>query len=321
MTEKEVIRVRSEKYDVAGVIFHYPFVTTLELSYQGKDIRMGIPSSRFGTGKTYEEIGEELIDSYIENLNSSDDRVMLHYWHLEKCMRPDNDYRIILRGNVSGHPKLPDTGYIATSSVRSMMISYESSEYLIRTKNTLYHCPLEYIDIEGFEENETQSYLPFYDEIKAKYASRKEPKIEPGKILLVLSDFDRYYYHSCYCRPSKDSNPLKFRGHAHIGTYQDSFLVTGYNSNEDFNNPRINLRYFPHYQNIKFYRWNTEDMPVYIENIGSSVLYCRTFEGLIKLEPGQRRKVCKRTAEKEDIPLPSGDLYPAEVINLDDTKE
>ena len=55
-------------------------------------------------------------------------------------------------------------------------------------------------------------------------------------------------------------------------------------------------------------------MPFYIENIGDITLYCRTFRGLIKLDPGERKEVTKENAEKVSIDLPDGDLYPAVFI-------
>ncbi len=49
-------------------------------------------------------------------------------------------------------------------------------------------------------------------------------------------------------------------------------------------------------------------------HIGDVVIYARTSAGTIKLEPGDRKEVTKENAEDETPILPSGDLYPAGII-------
>ena len=92
--------------------------------------------------------------------------------------------------------------------------------------------------------------------------------IEQGKVLLVLADFCGYYFHSL-CVKDNDGRRLDCEGRAHIGMFQDSFLV--YSKD----NPNIDLRYFPHYKNIEFYSDDTSGMPLYAENIGASDIYIR----------------------------------------------
>ncbi|MBR4587276.1 MAG: hypothetical protein IKO30_03055 [Lachnospiraceae bacterium] len=53
---------------------------------------------------------------------------------------------------------------------------------------------------------------------------------------------------------------------------------------------------------------------LYIENIGSTVLYAKTHVGTIKLDPGERKEVIENNTEKENAILPDGDLYPAGII-------
>ena len=76
----------------------------------------------------------------------------------------------------------------------------------------------------------------------------------------------------------------------------------------------LQYRYFPHYQNIKFYAENTDARPLFIENIGDIALYAQTRCGLIRLESGERKEVKRENAEKEKLLLPGGDLYPMVVI-------
>jgi len=88
---------------------------------------------------------------------------------------------------------------------------------------------------------------------------------------------------------------------------QDSFLI-------GTKNHEIDLRYFPHYQNIEFYSEDTDDKPWYIENIGDVTLFAKTSKGLIKLLPGECKEVCSENAEAEKPVLATGDLYPAGII-------
>ena len=76
-------------------------------------------------------------------------------------------------------------------------------------------------------------------------------------------------------------------------------------------NYEIDIRYFPHFQNIEFYSEDTNDCPLFVENIGDTVIYVRAHIGTIKLSPGERKEVAKGNVEKEKPILPDGDLYPA----------
>ena len=89
--------------------------------------------------------------------------------------------------------------------------------------------------------------------------------------------------------------------------FQDSYLI-------EADNGRIDLRYFPHFQNIEFYSEHTQGMPLFLENVGDVVLYVKTSAGMMKLDPGDRKEVIKANAESETLSLPNGDLYPAGII-------
>ena len=94
-----------------------------------------------------------------------------------------------------------------------------------------------------------------------------------------------------------------------MGTFQDSFLI-------GTKDQSVDLRYFPHFQNVEFYMLRTGGCPFFIENIGDVVLYASTNVGTIRLEPGDRKEVAEENAEEETPMLPNGDLYPAGVIDL-----
>ena len=172
----------------------------------------------------------------------------------------------------------------------------------------MYHCPLAYCNFK--KQDKYPDIIPDYEALKEKHQGTIEyPSIEPGKVLLVLANFCDYYFHSLYYVPkdSEDGKKLEFSGSPHVGTFQDSYLI----NTKDY---KIDLRYFPHYQNIEFYSEDTNGCPLFIENIGDVVIYARTSAGTIKLEPGDRKEVTKENVEDETPILPSGDLYPAGII-------
>lgn len=121
--------------------------------------------------------------------------------------------------------------------------------------------------------------------------------IEPGNVLLVLSDACACYFHSLFYVPedSEDGKPVEYFGYAHIGIRQDSYLImSGEGGLED---GRIDLRYFPGEQTVEFYMEETDGCPWYLENRGSAILKVRTSCGTICLKPGDRKRVCRESAE------------------------
>ena len=116
--------------------------------------------------------------------------------------------------------------------------------------NSVYHCPIAYCDWEH-------------------------------------QDFYEYYFHSLYYVPedSEDNTPCEYSAYPHERTFQDSFLISAYNKGQECNE-LVDVRYFPHYQNIEFYAEYTK--PLY-------------------------KEVIPENAEKEPPVLPDGDLYPAGV--------
>lgn len=238
----------------------------------------------------------------MENTNKDEEKkAKLHYWYFDK----DEDV-VYMCGRVSGHERLVDTVIITTSKIVSYEIDEDKKELIARTLNTTYHCPLVYMDFEKQEKADPEHIIfPEYSDIKAKYeGKREEYSIEPGKVLMVVSDFDDYYFHSLYCKPDVDSAVCKIMNNVHVGYTRDSYLVMGFD-------PMIDIRYFPHYKNMEFYVLSTNGMPLIIENIGDCELYCGTKKWQIKLPPHKRVEICKENCEIEKKSLDSGDLYPA----------
>ena len=289
-------------------------VTKLVFSYDGKDIELGIHNNPL-MNTDYAQIGQQILESYIENLSSKDRKVMLHNWYIEDHLSQRNGRYALAHGIVTGHTRLPDSIFCHTSKIRETYVNGEG-ELVIRTMNTEYHCPLNSCDWE--KQDQYPDMIPDYNKIKVEYKDKTlqlaaENKIGVDhramfyKVLLVLSNFCHYYFHSLYCIPEGADKPCEYSGDAHIGMFQDSYLV-------EADHGRIDLRYFPHFQNIEFYSEHTEWMPLFLENVGDVMLYAKTSVGTIKLNPGERKEVRKENAEAETPSLPNGDLYPAGIV-------
>lgn len=299
---REKIEIKSEKYETEGVILDYGMVIKLRFSHDGKEIEMGMSRPLKREELIRRAIG--CMDTYVEQLSSKEEHpTRLFYWHVTK----DENGVLNAHGNVTGHKRLADTTCIHTTEITYIAIDAEKEEAILQTKNTVYHCPLVYLHLG--RQDEWPDVIPDYESIKDKYKDKRpQPTIEPGKVLLVICNFCGYYFHSLYYQAKDAKEPIiETQGYAHIGTFQDSYLI-------QTDNYEIDLRYFPHYQNIEFYSEDTDGKPLYIENIGDVVLYADTSAGLIKLNPGERKEVCKENAEAKKPVLASGDLYPAGIV-------
>ena len=307
--DKKVYEVLSDKYQVKGLIIDYGFVIKLQFAYAGKQREIALNRPFPDRSKeALVKLGEEIIDTYIEKLEGEKSRkLMLHYWYVdENTDDATGEKYMCAHGIVTGHNRIADTHRIHTSEVFAIEIDRFTGEALIRTRNSLYHCPLAYCDYG--KQDEFPLFIPDYEIVKAKYKDKREyPSIEAGKVLVVLSNFDRYYFNSLFYLPEGACEKAAYHSCAHIGTFQDSYLIW-------MEEHPINISYFPHFQNIEFYSQETDGKPLYLENIGDVPLYARTFSGTICLRPGERKEVKEENAEENPPMLPKGDLYPAGIV-------
>ena len=137
------------------------------------------------------------------------------------------------------------------------------------------------------------------EQVSKDFSEIEEARYKPS--------MERSLDNAVYNIPEGADKPCEYSGDAHIGMFQDSYLV-------EADHGRIDLRYFPHFQNIEFYSEHTEWMPLFLENVGDVMLYAKTSVGTIKLNPGERKEVRKENAEAETPSLPNGDLYPAGIV-------
>lgn len=217
----------------------------------------------------------------------------LYNWYITESKSNGRSIRTLF-GNITGHEKYLDSTFVRSAEILSIKTDYTQGQMIILTAdNAIFYCPLIYLNFRKYEEECLGAdYIPDYEFIKEKYAGKiPYPKIEPGKILLVLSNCEEHYFHSAYCREAADSEPLKLDAFPHIGMFQDSFLILGKNA-------WINIGYFPGERNIHIYRTRTNGMPLYVENIGFTSLRVNYRAGSFLLEPGERKLVCDGEGSK-----------------------
>lgn len=113
---RKEIPVYSEKYGVHGTILDYGVVTKLVFNYNGKDMELGIHNNPL-MNTDYAQIGRQILESYIENLNSKDRKVMLHNWYIEDHLSQKSGRYALAHGIVTGHNRLPDSIFCHTSKI------------------------------------------------------------------------------------------------------------------------------------------------------------------------------------------------------------
>ena len=297
--DKKVYEIHSEKFGTDGRIFDYGMGINLQFTYNGRDYRIGLvrPVKR-DLGDAGLRIMERTLESLIDKAPSDALREpVLHYWYLDK----NKDDQIIAHGVVTGHPKFNDSQKIYTSPFSGVEIDDERGDAIIKTEYFNYRCPLRYLRFR--KQDKFPDPVPAYEEIKSKYSGQIEmPEIEQGKVLLVLSDFNEYYFHSL-CAKDENGELMDYTGWAHTGWTQDSYLI----QTED---EKIDIRYFPHFRNIEFYSDYTDGMPLYAENIGGGVIYIQYDGHDFRLDPGVRLELTEKNAAGNISDLPDGDLYP-----------
>ena len=271
-----------------GWLLDYGVVSKLNFSY--KDKPHNIEIVRF-MNEEIANIGVRVMERTIERLirKASADpprEPMLHRWFL------DNDYGAVIgHGVVTGHYRLHDGMKIHTSPVNGIEIDSESGDAIILTRNTTYRCPLN--SILFYCQNEYPGLLYDYEELKEKYSKVKDPEIEHGKVLLVLSDYDNLFVHSL-CVKDENGDLLPYTDYDIDDEIdRDTCLV----QTED---KKVDIRYFPNHDRIEFYLCNTDGMPLYVENVGSRPLFLRCEGRDLRLDPGERELLIEENASKDN---------------------
>lgn len=303
--------IRSEKYGVKGTVGDYGRFVMLKFESEGKQKEITVRRPSLATtDKEMKAILLKEMESYIEKVLSgeiAERRLMFHYWYVDEMQKPGSEVRMVTgHGFVTGHPKLRDSAFLNTSLVREIEIDEKEGMAILHTKNSAYYCPLAYCDFD--KQDGFSDLIPDYERLREKYYGKMpEPETDAGNVLLVLSNFDPYYFHSLVFTPAGSTKRFRYHVEVQNGLFQDSFLIEA----KDYG---MDLRYYLHFQSIEFFSELTGDRPLFIENIGDVPLCARTRAGAIRLMPGERKEVKKENAEKEDPTLLRGNMIPTEMI-------
>ena len=300
--------IHSKKYDLNGLVTVVPPVSGVSFHYDKNFFSKKIEYELSGDVEEIRKIGVEIMEDFLDKIIAGEveiKKVRLFNWYLSEAEHLGVPY-IRCNGNVVNHHRFWNSQWIWTSDIHEIDVQEEIGEIIITTRNTRYHNKIDSWDWN--EQDKHPDAFPNYQYFREKYKVEKEDPIEPGKVLLSISNYDSYYFHDIFYKEDETSEKMKFHTWPHVGMFQDSFLI----HNEDF--CIFDIRYFPHPGNIEFYSEQTNGKPFFIENVGTEVLYANTSVGIIKLEPGERKEVIVENAEKEKIFLRGGDLYPATII-------
>lgn len=142
---KKTYDVTSFKHGIWGKINDYGVVIKLNFAYKDKEVEIALSRPFPDEDNALLKLGQETINSYVDNLVAEEEakrRLMLHYWYVNEVPYGDQKYTCA-HGIVSGHKRLEDATFIHTSAVERVEINTESAEAMIRTKNSVYYCPLE----------------------------------------------------------------------------------------------------------------------------------------------------------------------------------
>lgn len=294
--------VYSERYGIHGIVSNAETVVRVKFQHDYKQVEKVLEVGPDASVETIEKIAVDAIEKYTEEFQKKNKRrLMLHQWYLKERVEEKGTF-LSAYGVVTGHEYLVDSMNVCTSEVKKVEIDEAAGEAVIYTRNSVYYCPLISCDFD--EQDKAPNFVPKYEEIKSEYKGKGyQPSIDPGNVLLVLSDHNEYYYNSLISW-SKEGELQEIVAGPNIGMFQDSFLI----NTLDYS---IEIRYFPHYQNIELYMEELAGNRFFVENIGGCTLCVKAGCGVIRLEPGERKEVIK---ENTEIPLPRLDrseLYPA----------
>lgn len=224
----------------------------------------------------------------------------------------------LINGVVTGHNRIMDGTFIHTSPVEGIRL--DENDVIIQTANSLYTCT-----IDEMNHNQTRGYMEDPDfnikgmdkfsEFMAGYVPNEKPYIpemEDMSILMRFGNNRSYYFDGLWIKYNGEVDQLT-EIYPHIGMFQDSILCM-MNKQDKY---RIDIRYFPYqFGNIEFYSFETEELPVYIENSGDIEFKAELSGSVYIIQPGERKLVSKENASSNGKLTSYSDMYPAVEIEV-----
>ncbi len=184
-----------------------------------------------------------------------------------------------------------------SSAIKKMEYLEDDRVLRVHTLDSIYDCPL--ADCKRHRQ-EPFEILP--DPVKEIAEAKLHPVVfgptEENTILLAFdeSDNELNFVDAAYNRKGYIS---RLEACSNIGSYSDSFLIS-----DDFDSPMaIDIRYYPAVnskgQFIEFYSFDTSGLAAYLYNVGNKPLSFWTFEGLIDVNPEEKKLVSKENVASD----------------------
>lgn len=222
----------------------------------------------------------------MRNKNQSFKQNTLRNWYIDYIDYHGQSYKLAF-GAFFSRPGIADYTIGHTSSVLSIIPDYNEKEYLIQTKNNIYHCRFDSCFFE--RQDDSKVYLDGYNQIKAEYYKPiNTNKLAQNDMLLVLSDLCEYNFETLiYFKP--DGTQGKVTSYPHIGMFSDSFII------EDVNlDSKLDIRWYVNYGGIEFYSLKIGKRNLIVENRGDSTISITNGYSITNVAPGVRKFVIKR---------------------------
>ncbi len=209
---------------------------------------------------------------------------------------------ILAWGYVFGHDRLPDNKYIHTSKIQKMVCRKEQV-LLVTLSGSYYELRWEEMNLNELK-NTYDIWKRHYPAVTFPFDWRKlEEKIQQkrkaeaaeilseNELLLVMVEVSAFYAYLKNSQGQVRQIPIDI----HVGTFQDSYLVTDWKKRE------VDFRYFDKLFGIKPYHWSDGLQGLKIKNVGTSEITFYGSERMILCKAGEVTCIKKKEYSGEGL--------------------
>lgn len=200
--------------------------------------------------------------------------IKLKYWYFSKHkVKETHEDCYQAHGIVSGHPRLQDGIDITTSIVESIKLDSENNRLIMLTHSqNEYELLLADVQLMCFEETSAilQKFnIPALDKDKCEKLAKQADEELLNKVSSVLGNNELYlqlsgvFVQKAFFRNSS-GEIHEIRVTSHIGTFQDSYLIS------DWQHGEVDFRYWDGLMSIQPYHWSDGLEALKIDNIGDT---------------------------------------------------
>ena len=229
--------------------------------------------------KTPEEIADIIQKGFEEHKYEWEEKCRFYNWYI------DND--MCLHGNITNHPDAFNGDLSGTQPIEEAVWDEDKKEIAFINERRTYYAPIKQWDIEKQKENKKiKRLLPKYKKLyEISESLRYKPMIEPGNVLVCFSDYDTVRFNSLYFVEKEGEAPVEYQTNTNVGYNRDSYII----NTRDY---KIDIRYFWNWGIDRFYRLETQGLPLWFENVGYKTVYMGLGEGKeLVLRPGERKLI------------------------------